>query len=128
MARFERLGWALTAAGALSACAGGAPPALPPAAPALGAPLAPAKSAWPISGAKFSYAGSVHETIAAPNPSQRTLQVTQTMPGARGDTVKNVNKPATLETGLEVMVPPFAEQGDRIEVDTRTGEYLGRVK
>jgi elongation factor P len=61
-------------------------------------------------------------------PAKVALKVVETMPAARGDTVKNVNKPARLETGLEVMVPPFVEQGDRIEVDTRTGEYLGRVK
>jgi elongation factor P len=61
-------------------------------------------------------------------PAKVALRVISTIPGARGDTVKNVNKPAKLETGLEVLVPPFIDEGETIEVDTRTGEYLGRVK
>jgi len=56
------------------------------------------------------------------------LEVTQTDPGFRGDTATNVTKPATLETGAEVKVPLFIEIGDKIKIDTRTGEYLERVK
>ena len=52
--------------------------------------------------------------------------MTDTEPGAKGDTVSNVTKPATLETGLVVQVPIFVNTGDRIKVDTRTKEYLGR--
>jgi elongation factor P len=55
------------------------------------------------------------------------LEVTHTEPSARGDTVSNVTKPATLQTGLEVKVPPFIKEGDKVKVDTRTGEYLERA-
>ncbi len=54
------------------------------------------------------------------------LEVTETQPGVKGDTVTNVTKPATLETGLEVKVPLFINQGDKLKVDTRSGEYLER--
>ena len=50
-----------------------------------------------------------------------------TVPGVRGDTVSNVTKPATMETGIEVQVPLFIKEGDVIKVDTRTGEYVERV-
>jgi elongation factor P len=56
------------------------------------------------------------------------LVITETEPGLKGATVTNVLKPATLETGLKVRVPPFIEQGEKIRVDTRTGEYLERAK
>ena len=59
-------------------------------------------------------------------PLSLVLEVTETEPGAKGDTVSNVTKPATLETGLTVQVPIFVNTGDRIKVDTRTREYLGR--
>ncbi|MDR1855604.1 MAG: elongation factor P [Desulfovibrio sp.] len=59
-------------------------------------------------------------------PLTLVLEVTDTEPGAKGDTVSNVNKPATLETGITVQVPIFINTGDRIKVDTRTKEYLGR--
>lgn len=59
-------------------------------------------------------------------PVSLILEVTQTDPGAKGDTVSNVTKPATLETGMVVQVPIFVNEGDRIKVDTRTKEYLGR--
>ncbi|MFH0765565.1 MAG: elongation factor P, partial [Calditrichota bacterium] len=49
-------------------------------------------------------------------------------PGARGDTVSNVTKPATLETGAIVQVPLFVDQDEVIRVDTRTGEYMERVR
>lgn len=55
------------------------------------------------------------------------LQVKQTDPGARGDTVSNVMKPAIVETGLELKVPLFINAGDWVKVDTRTGEYIERV-
>ncbi|MCU0606863.1 MAG: elongation factor P [Candidatus Edwardsbacteria bacterium] len=56
-----------------------------------------------------------------------TLKVSSSAPGARGDTATNVTKPATLETGMEVQVPLFINEGDAIKVDTRTGKYLERV-
>ncbi len=59
-------------------------------------------------------------------PVSLVLEVTQTEPGAKGDTVSNVTKPATLETGLVIQVPLFVNEGNRVKVDTRTKEYLGR--
>jgi len=60
-------------------------------------------------------------------PASVELAVTETEPAVRGDTVTNVTKPATLETGAVVQVPLFLNQGDVVKVDTRSGEYLGRV-
>ena len=55
------------------------------------------------------------------------LEVTQTDPGFKGDTATNVTKPATLETGAEIRVPLFINEGDKIRIDTRVGEYMERV-
>ena len=55
------------------------------------------------------------------------LDITETEPGVRGDTVSGATKPARLETGATVQVPLFVNQGDRIRVDTRTGSYVERV-
>lgn len=55
------------------------------------------------------------------------LEVTETEPGFKGDTATGANKPATVETGATVNVPLFVEIGDKIKIDTRTGEYLSRV-
>lgn len=60
-------------------------------------------------------------------PNTVELRVIETTPGIRGDTATGGSKPATLETGLVVQVPLFVEEGDIIQVDTRTGEYLKRV-
>ena len=61
-------------------------------------------------------------------PSAVELTVTQTEPGVRGDTASGGgNKPATLESGVVVQVPLFVNPGDRVRVDTRTGEYVSRV-
>lgn len=60
-------------------------------------------------------------------PTAVELEVTETDPGFRGDTATGGSKPAKLETGLSVTVPLFVSIGDRIKVDTRTGEYLERV-
>jgi elongation factor P len=56
------------------------------------------------------------------------LKVVKSDPGVRGDTATNVTKSATLETGVEVQVPLFIEEGDYIKVDTRTGDYVERTK
>lgn len=61
-------------------------------------------------------------------PVKVTLQVTYTEPGIKGDTATNTLKPATVETGAEVRVPLFINEGEFIEVDTRNGSYLGRVR
>jgi len=55
------------------------------------------------------------------------LEVTETEPGLKGDTATGATKPATVETGAVVMVPLFVEIGDKLKIDTRTGEYLSRV-
>ncbi|MCD7960212.1 MAG: elongation factor P [Ruminococcus sp.] len=55
------------------------------------------------------------------------LEVTETDPGFKGDTATNTTKPAVLETGTEIKVPLFINQGDKIRIDTRTGEYMERV-
>lgn len=60
-------------------------------------------------------------------PTFLELQVAQTDPGFKGDTATNASKPATLETGAEIRVPLFINEGDMIRVDTRTGEYLERA-
>ena len=72
-----------------------------------------------------SYKGSVF-SVEAPNFME--LEVTATEPGVRGDTATNVTKPATLETGAIIKVPLFINIGDKISIDTRTGEYIGRAK
>ena len=61
-------------------------------------------------------------------PSSIELAVAETEPGVKGDTVSNVTKPATLETGAVVQVPLFVEEGERVKVDTRSGTYIERVK
>ena len=73
----------------------------------------------------LSYKGNVFG-IEPPNFVE--LQVTETEPGVKGDTATNVTKPATLETGTEIKVPLFINPGDKIKIDTRTGEYLERCK
>lgn len=55
------------------------------------------------------------------------LEITETEPGFKGDTATGASKPATVETGAQVNVPLFVNQGDKIKIDTRTGEYLSRV-
>jgi len=56
------------------------------------------------------------------------LEVTETDPGFAGNTATNATKPAILETGAEIKVPLFIDPGERIKIDTRTGEYLERAK
>ena len=66
--------------------------------------------------------------IAITPPNFVELEVTETDPGLRGDTSGGGGKPATLSTGAVVRVPLFVEQGEVIKVDTRSGEYVSRVK
>ena len=73
----------------------------------------------------LSYKGSV---FAVEPPLFVELEITETEPGVKGNTATNVLKPSTVETGAVVKVPIFIEQGERIQIDTRTGEYLGRSK
>ena len=67
------------------------------------------------------------EIVGIDLPASVELTVTETEPGVQGDRVSGARKPATLETGHVVSVPLFVNQGDRIKVDTRSGEYLTRV-
>ena len=73
----------------------------------------------------MSYKGNV---FGVECPTFVELVVTATEPGFAGNTATNTLKPATLETGAEVKVPLFIEEGEKIQIDTRTGEYLGRAK
>jgi elongation factor P len=69
------------------------------------------------------------ETIVAVElPNFLELTVESAEPGVRGDTANNVTKPATLETGTTINVPLFVNPGDKIRIDTRTGQYVSRVK
>ena len=72
-----------------------------------------------------SYKGKV---FAVEPPNFVELEVTESDPGVKGDTATNVTKPAILESGAEVKVPLFINPGDRIKVDTRTGDYVERAK
>ena len=72
-----------------------------------------------------SYKGKVFNVEA---PNFVDLEITHTEPGLAGNTATNTLKPATVETGAEVRVPLFINTGDRIRIDTRTGEYLERAK
>ena len=67
------------------------------------------------------------EIVGSDLPAAVELNVTETEPGVQGDRVSGARKPATLETGLVVQVPLFVNTGDRIKVDTRSGEYLTRA-
>ncbi|MBI4385806.1 MAG: elongation factor P [Elusimicrobia bacterium] len=60
-------------------------------------------------------------------PASVVMKVSSTVPGIRGDSVSNMTKPATLETGIEINVPLFINEGNQVRVDTRTGEYVERV-
>ncbi len=71
-----------------------------------------------------SYKGNV---FGVEPPTFVELEVTQTDPGFKGDTATNATKPATLETGAEIRVPLFINEGDHIRIDTRTGEYMERA-
>ena len=72
----------------------------------------------------LSYKGNVFG-IEPPNFVE--LKITQTDPGFKGDTATNATKPATLETGAQIKVPLFIEEGEMIKIDTRTGEYMERA-
>ncbi len=72
----------------------------------------------------MSYKGNV---FGVEPPLFVELEVTDTEPGVRGDTATNVTKPATLETGAVIKVPIFINSGEKIRIDTRTGEYMERA-
>ena len=72
---------------------------------------------------------AMHEGLAlyVELPTSVVLEITYTEPGLQGDRSTGGTKPATLQTGYEIAVPLFLEQGTKVKVDTRTGDYLGRV-
>ena len=75
--------------------------------------------------ATLMYAGD--ELISIEPPMFVELEVTDTEPGFKGDTATGASKPATLETGAQIKVPLFINIGDKLKIDTRTGEYLARA-
>ena len=90
-----------------------------------------------ISGVDFMKEGDVVEVVTdastesvlyAEMPIKTVLEITYTEPGVKGDTATNSLKPATVETGATVRVPLFINVGEKIEVDTRDGSYVGRVR
>ncbi len=90
-----------------------------------------------VIGVDFMKEGDVVEVVTdttdgtilyAEMPVKTNLRVTHSEPGIKGDTATNATKPATLETGVEIRVPLFIDEGDLIQVDTRDGSYLSRVK
>ena len=90
-----------------------------------------------ITGVDFMKEGDIVEVVSdastetilyAEMPVKTQLKITYTEPGLKGDTATNTTKPATVETGAEVRVPLFINEGEIIEVDTRDGSYVNRVK
>lgn len=75
---------------------------------------------------KISFEGE--EPIVAESPTFIEAQISYTEPGVRGDTATNVTKPAKIDTGAEVSVPLFINEGDWVKIDTRTGSYVERIK
>lgn len=67
------------------------------------------------------------KAISVDLPASVVLEVIETEPSAKGDTVTNVTKPAKVDTGLEIKVPPFVKEGDKVKIDTRTGAYVERA-
>ena len=90
-----------------------------------------------VTGVQFMKEGDVVDVVSdastetglyAEMPIKTVLKITYTEPGLKGDTATNTLKPATVETGATVRVPLFINEGELIEVDTRDGSYVGRVK
>lgn len=90
-----------------------------------------------VTGAAFMKEGDTVEVVSdastetvlyAEMPVKTVMKITYTEPGIKGDTATNTLKPATVETGATVKVPLFVNEGDSIEVDTRDGSYISRVK
>ena len=92
--------------------------------------LYPFSAVVPTTSANTKLQVSMYEgrPVVVTLPNTVDLEITDTAPEIKGATATNQNKPATLETGLIVNVPPFIKTGERIRVDTRTGEYMTRVK
>ncbi len=74
------------------------------------------------------YHGAKNELLTMELPQTVIMKITYTEPGLKGDTATNAFKPATVETGAEVRVPLFINEGDLIKIDTQTGAYMERIK
>ncbi len=83
---------------------------------------------WLMPGLKIQAEFYEGAPIGIELPPSMELSVTQTEPSLKGATVSNFNKPATLENGVTIQVPPFVNEGDRIRVDPREGRYIERAK
>ena len=81
-----------------------------------------------LDGAKCELLFYNDQLIGVDPPAHVIMEVTYTEPAARGNTTANVTKPATVETGAEVQVPGFIDQGEKIKVDARTGAYIERAR
>jgi elongation factor P len=81
-----------------------------------------------LDGAKCELLFYNDQLIGVDPPAHVIVEVTYTEPAARGNTTANVTKAATVETGAEVQVPAFIDQGEKIKVDARNGEYIERAK
>jgi elongation factor P len=82
---------------------------------------------WFVEGDTIELVFHGDEVVGVNLPASVELEVSTTEPGIQGDRVSGATKPATLETGAVVQVPLFINQGERIKVDTRTGEYSSRA-
>ena len=85
-------------------------------------------ASWLSEGASAQVAMHQGAPIGVELPASVTLAITKTQPAVKGDTKNNAMKPAVLETGAEIQVPMFVEEGERVKVDTRSGAYMERVK
>ena len=85
------------------------------------------QSNWLLEGDELQIQEFEDEIIGVELPASVELEVTHTEPGLAGDTATNTLKPATLETGVEVQVPLFITIGEKIKVDTRSGDYISRA-
>ena len=90
-----------------------------------------------VTGVEFMKESDIVEVVSdadtdtvlyAEMPVKTVLRITHSEPGIKGDTATNTLKPATLETGVEIRVPLFIEEGELVQVDTRDGSYIQRVK
>jgi len=82
---------------------------------------------WFVEGDTIELVFHENEVVGVNLPASVELEITETEPGVQGDRVSGATKPATLETGAVVQVPLFINPGERIKVDTRTGEYSSRA-
>ncbi len=95
---------------------------------AVGADVLGGGASWLSEGSTAQVSMHQGTPIAVELPASVALAVTKTQPAVKGDTKTNAMKPATLETGAQIQVPMFVEEGERVKVDTRSGAYIERVK